>query len=169
MASRCRRYRARRLKALGHDPQLLVIRPAPPATSFDHLKPFKLSTALLAVHKDCYAPIGLIQQGGPRRRETFNDKIAVLDEEIGRMRAQRLRLERHQRKHHQERHATPTARNVIRLGSWYRAYSGFCAHKPVALRRGLGTKPGCIAAATLRTGSRPPIGSRNGARIDSFS
>ena len=99
----------------------------------------------------------------------FNDKIDVLNEEIARMRAQRLRLERHQRKHHQERHATPTARNVIRLGSWYRAYSGFCAHKPVALRRGLGTKPGCIAAATLRTGSRPPIASRNGARIDSFS
>ena len=39
----------------------------------------------------------------------FNDKIDVLDEEIGRMRAQRLRLERHQGKHHQERHATPTA------------------------------------------------------------
>src|SRR6478736_5016254 len=72
MASRCRRYRARRLKALGHDPQLLVIRPAPPATSLDHLKPFKLSTALMAVHKDCYAPIGLIQQGGPRRRETYS-------------------------------------------------------------------------------------------------
>src|SRR5258708_25064189 len=72
MASCCRRYRARRLKALGHDPQLLVIRPAPPATSLDHLKPFKLSTALIAVHKNCYAPIGLIQQGGPRRRETQN-------------------------------------------------------------------------------------------------
>src|ERR1700736_4203886 len=71
MASCCRRYRARRLKALGHDPQLLVVRPAPPATSLNHLKPFKLSTALMAVHKDCYAPIGLIQQGGPRRRETL--------------------------------------------------------------------------------------------------
>src|ERR1700738_2226208 len=70
MGSCCRRYRARRLKALGDDPQLLVIRPAPPATSLYHLKPFKLSTALMAVHKDCYAPIGLIQQGGPRRRET---------------------------------------------------------------------------------------------------
>src|SRR6202051_1453444 len=70
MASCRRRYRARRLKALGHDTQLLVIRPAPPATSLDHLKPFKLSAALMAVHKDCYAPIGLIQQGGPRRRET---------------------------------------------------------------------------------------------------
>ena len=52
MASCCRRYRARRLKALGDDPQLLVIRPAPPATSLDHLKSFKLSTALMAVHKE---------------------------------------------------------------------------------------------------------------------
>src|ERR1700753_927619 len=76
MASCCRRYRARRFKALGHDPQLLVIRPATPATSLDHLKPFKLSTALMAVHKDCYAPIGLIQQGGPRRRKTFNAALA---------------------------------------------------------------------------------------------
>ena len=76
MASCCRRYRARRLKALGHDPQLLVIRPAPPAPSLHHLKPFKLSTALMAVHKDCYAPIGLIQQGGIHRRET--DVLAKL-------------------------------------------------------------------------------------------
>jgi hypothetical protein len=37
------------LKALGDDPKLLVIRPAPPATSLYHLKPFKLSTALRAV------------------------------------------------------------------------------------------------------------------------
>jgi IS5 family transposase len=29
----------------------------------------------MAVHKDCYAPIGLIQQGGPRRRETLRDVI----------------------------------------------------------------------------------------------
>src|SRR5947207_12162774 len=77
MASCCRRYRARRLKALGHDPQLLVIRPAPPTTSLDHLKPLKLSTALMAVHKDCYAPIGLIQQGGPRRRETNKVEAVV--------------------------------------------------------------------------------------------
>jgi len=39
-----------RLKALGHDPPFLVNRPAPPATSLNHLKPFKLSTALMAVH-----------------------------------------------------------------------------------------------------------------------
>lgn len=64
-----------RFKALAHDPQLLVVRPAPTATGLDHLKPFKLSTALMAVHKDCYAPIGLIQQGGPRRRETLNRAV----------------------------------------------------------------------------------------------
>ena len=32
------------------------------------------------------------------KEAVFNDKIDVLDEEIARMRAQRLRLERHQRK-----------------------------------------------------------------------
>lgn len=52
-------------------PQFLVNRPAPPATSLDHLKPFKLSTALMAVHKDYCAPIGLIQQGGPPGGETL--------------------------------------------------------------------------------------------------
>ena len=36
-------------------------------------------------------------------------KIDVLHEEIGRMRAQRLRLERHQGKHHQAQNAVPTA------------------------------------------------------------
>src|ERR1700682_1613337 len=76
MASCCRRYRARRLKALGDDPQLLVIRPAPPSASLYPLKPFKLSTALMAVHKDCYAPLGLIRQGGPRRRETRRNEIS---------------------------------------------------------------------------------------------
>ena len=78
MASCCRRYRARRLKALDDDPKLLVIRPAAPATSLYHFKPFKLSTALMAVHKHCYAPIGLIQQGGPRRRETLSQPHLVL-------------------------------------------------------------------------------------------
>src|SRR3954447_25779027 len=88
MAPCRRRYSTRLFKALAHDPQLLVIRPAPPATSLDHLKPFKLSTALMAVHKDCYAPIALFQQGGPHRRETSepphgNDDMAVLrDDEL---------------------------------------------------------------------------------------
>src|SRR5206468_11563931 len=91
MASCCRRYRARRLKALGHDPQLLVIRPAPPATSLDHLKPFKLSTALMAVHKDCYAPLGLIQQGGPCRRETDERCLNALARNFGRQHMSRSR------------------------------------------------------------------------------
>ena len=43
------------------------------------------------------------------KEAAFNDKIDVLDEEIGRMRAQRLRLERHQGKHHHEQHAAPTS------------------------------------------------------------
>ena len=30
----------------------------------------------MAVHKDCYAPIGLTQQGGPRRRETIAAALA---------------------------------------------------------------------------------------------
>ena len=34
------------------------------------LKPFNLSTALIAVHKDCYKAINLTRQGGPHRRET---------------------------------------------------------------------------------------------------
>jgi hypothetical protein len=50
------------------------------------------------------------------KETVFNDKIDVLDEEIGRMRAQRLRLERHQEKHHQERHATPTPPQRHKLG-----------------------------------------------------
>jgi hypothetical protein len=78
MTSGCRRYRARRLKALGHNPQLLAIRPAPPAPSLYHLKPFKLSIALMAVHKDCYATLGLIRQGGPRRRETKNVSLRLI-------------------------------------------------------------------------------------------
>ena len=41
------------------------------------------------------------------KEAAFNGKIDVLDEEIGRMRAQRLRLERHQGKHHQEHPAPP--------------------------------------------------------------
>lgn len=78
MTSGCRRYRARRLKALGHSPQLLAIRPAPPATILYHLKPFKLNTALMAVHKDCYATLGLIRQDGPRRRETKNVSLRLI-------------------------------------------------------------------------------------------
>ena len=71
-----RKRRARRRAVGTRAPILVEARPnarwsLDSATSLDHLKPFKLSTALMAVHKDCYAPIGLIQQDGPRRRETL--------------------------------------------------------------------------------------------------
>jgi len=51
----------------------------------------------------------------------FDDKIDVLDEEIGRMRAQRLRLERHQG-HHQESQAKPTSPPRHTLGNWSRLF-----------------------------------------------
>ena len=70
MASRRRGYRSRRLQAFHDDPQLLIIRPAPPSAGLNDLKPFNLSTVLIAVHKDCYTSLDLTQQGGLRRRET---------------------------------------------------------------------------------------------------
>jgi len=51
------------LEALDHDPEFLVIGPAPSSASLDHFKPFNLSTVLIAVHKDSYAPLRLTQQG----------------------------------------------------------------------------------------------------------
>src|SRR5258705_13121990 len=71
MASRCRRYRPRRLQALKDNPELLVIRPSPPSASLNDLQPFNLSPVLMAVHKHCYTSLKRIQQGGPRRRETW--------------------------------------------------------------------------------------------------
>jgi hypothetical protein len=56
--------------ALHHNPELLVIRPAPPSAGLNDLEPFNLSTALIAVHKDSYASLKLAQQGGFCRRET---------------------------------------------------------------------------------------------------
>jgi hypothetical protein len=58
--------------ALRNDFELLVIRPAPPPTGFHNAETFNLSTELIAVHKDCYTPLNLTRQGGPRRRETMN-------------------------------------------------------------------------------------------------
>ena len=54
----------------------------------------------------------------------LNDKSNVLDEEIGRMRAQRLRLERHQGKHHQE-HPTPTSSPRYKFGKLVSRLFGF--------------------------------------------
>jgi hypothetical protein len=49
----------------GHPPT------APLATSPDHLKPFKLRTALMDVHKNSYASLGLVKQGGVHRLTTI--------------------------------------------------------------------------------------------------
>src|SRR6266581_9461924 len=78
MASRCRRYRPRRLQALKDNPQLLVIRPSPPPAGLNDLQPFYLSTVLMAVHKHCYTSLKLTQQGGPDRRETNHFALVFL-------------------------------------------------------------------------------------------
>src|ERR1700692_3177722 len=70
MASRRRGYRSRRLQAFHNDPQLLIIGPTPPSARLNDLKPFNLSTVLMAIHKHCYTSLNPTQQGGPRRRET---------------------------------------------------------------------------------------------------
>src|SRR5882757_6818148 len=75
MASRRRGYRSRRLQAFHDDPQLLIIGPAPPSAGLNDLKPFNLSTVLMAVHKHCYTSLNPTQQGGPRRRETEEARI----------------------------------------------------------------------------------------------
>ena len=59
MAPRRRGYRSRRLQAFQDDPKLLIIRPAPPATGLNDLKPINLSTVLMAVHKHCYTALNL--------------------------------------------------------------------------------------------------------------
>ena len=58
------------------------------------------------------------------KEAAFNNKIDVLDEEIGHMRAQRLRLERHQEKHHQE-HPTPTSSPRYKFGKLVSRLFGF--------------------------------------------
>src|SRR6202051_1942237 len=78
MASRRRGYRSRRLQAFHDDPQLLIIGPAPPSAGLNDLKPFNLSTVLMAVHKHSYTSLNPTQQGGPRRRETMHPVIGSL-------------------------------------------------------------------------------------------
>src|SRR6185312_9234777 len=67
---RGRRDRSWRLHALRNNLELLLIGPAPPPTGFNNAEPFKLSTALIAVHKDCYTALNQIRQGGLHRRKT---------------------------------------------------------------------------------------------------
>jgi hypothetical protein len=47
------------LQALDDDPKLLAVRPTPPSTGLNHLKPFNVSTVLIAVHKDSYTSLKL--------------------------------------------------------------------------------------------------------------
>jgi len=82
MASRRRGYRSRRLQAFHDDPQLLIIGPAPPSAGLNDLKPFNLSTVLMAVHKHCYTSLNPTQQGGPRRRETMMSSYGRLQNEV---------------------------------------------------------------------------------------
>src|SRR6266478_1858406 len=74
MASRGRRYRSRRLQALQHNPELLVIRPAPPSAGLNDLQSFNLSTALMTVHKDSFTSHNITQQGGLHRRKTIGQQ-----------------------------------------------------------------------------------------------
>src|ERR1700692_680687 len=88
MASRRRGYRSRRLQAFHDDPQLLIIGPAPPSAGLNDLKPFNLSTVLMAVHKHCYTSLNPTQQGGPRRRET----VEIAYEPLKPLRGRRIEL-----------------------------------------------------------------------------
>ena len=71
---RGRRDRSWRLHALRNNLEFLLIGPAPPPTGFNNAEPFKLSTALIAVHKDCYTALNQIRQGGLHRRKTMKVK-----------------------------------------------------------------------------------------------
>jgi hypothetical protein len=66
-------YRSRRLQAFQDDPQLLIIRPAPPSAGLNDLKPLNLSTVLMAVHKYCYTSLNLTNKvaaaGGIRNND----------------------------------------------------------------------------------------------------
>jgi hypothetical protein len=74
MAPRCRGHSSWRLQTLKHDLELLILGPAPTTTRLDHLEPFNLSTALMAVRKDSYTSLNLSQQGGLNRRETAKER-----------------------------------------------------------------------------------------------
>jgi hypothetical protein len=58
----------------------MVLRRRPVSTN---LEPFNLSTALIAVHKDCYTALGLTRQGGRHRRETVSYALTILQQTIG--------------------------------------------------------------------------------------
>jgi len=94
------------------------------------------------------------------KEAAFNDKIDVLDEGIGRMRAQRLRLERHQGKHQQERHATPSSPARYTFGKLVSRLFWFLRSKPEGLvskhEPGLIAPAGLCAVSSSRTESDRP-------------
>ena len=111
------------------------------------------------------------------KEAAFKGKIDVLDGEIGRMRAQRLRLNVIKGRIIKKATQSPLPRNVIRSGSWYRAYSGFCADKPMAVQEHapeiapVGATSGNFGSriAVLRAlnhGCSPRIALRPGRQVD---
>ena len=70
VSPRRRRDLPRRLQALQHDLELLILGPAPPPARLHHFEPFDLGTALITVHKDssqhCASPGKAAFSGGIR-------------------------------------------------------------------------------------------------------
>ena len=60
----------RRLKALEHDLELLVLRPATPSAGLDDLQALNLSTVLMDVHTHCLLQIRHSRKDGRPRRDT---------------------------------------------------------------------------------------------------
>ena len=72
-----RRDLARRLQALEHYLELLILGPAPPTTCVNYFEPLDLGTALITVHKDSSqhraslykaAPAGCVQYKRPEEK-----------------------------------------------------------------------------------------------------
>jgi hypothetical protein len=61
------------LQALDDDPKLLAVRPTPPSTGLNHLKPFNVSTVLIAVHKDSYTSLKLTNKAASTGGRQFVD------------------------------------------------------------------------------------------------
>lgn len=62
------------LQILQNDLEFLFIGSAMAPTGLNNLEQLNLSTALIALHKDCYTALGLTPQGGRHRKEAKNKK-----------------------------------------------------------------------------------------------
>jgi hypothetical protein len=60
------------LQALQHDPQLLVLRPAPATARLHDFEPAKMRTVRMAIHTHSAQPNRSTTQGGPGRMLTVN-------------------------------------------------------------------------------------------------